>query len=121
MKIEEKIKLILGLSSDELFSVVEANLQELVVFYTDNSVYLKNSPVLIFIEAKLEELEEHKDDWNMVHDINDKIVDYIERLKSKLPDLKKSHNKSIGRKRKYSDERKNSDRKIIDKHESLRG
>lgn len=121
MKIEEKIKLVSGLSNDELFGVVEANLQGLADFYLDNSVYFKNSPVFVFIEAKLEEVEERKHNWIMVHEINDKIVAYIDRLKSQLPELQKKHTNSISRKRKHSDDRDKPDRKIIDKHESIRG
>ncbi|WP_449102059.1 hypothetical protein [Pseudomonas extremaustralis] len=119
MKIEEKIKLVSGLSDDELFVVVEANLQALVTLYIGNSVYFKNSPVLVFIEARLEEIHENKDSWIKVHDINEIIVSYVSRLKSQLPELQKKHNASMGRKRKSSGS--NDKEKIIDKHESLRG
>lgn len=104
------------MSDDEIFTVVAANLQELVIFYVSNSVYLRNSPVLVFVEARLEEIEEFKDNWLKVHDIHEQVVSYIEKLKLLLPDLIKKHNSSFSRKRKSSSDKD----KVIDKHESLR-
>ncbi|XVO79856.1 hypothetical protein ACQ9ZH_20920 [Pseudomonas chlororaphis] len=116
MKIEEKIKQVSSFSDDEIFAVIEADLQELVTFYVGNSVYLRNSPVLVFVEARLEEIEEFKDNWLKIHDIHEQVVSYIEKLKLLLPDLIKKQNSSFSRKRKSSGDKD----KVIDKHESLR-